>query len=75
MSFVIPVYKNEYTNYAELCDSKADQTKKDALAHSIKQKYSASFETMYADLLNMGKTFVAQNKINVDWKENTNLII
>jgi hypothetical protein len=66
--FVIPVYKNEYTNYAKLCDSKADQAKKDALANAIEQKYSAKFETMYTDLLNTGKTFAAENKLNVDWK-------
>ena len=65
--FVIPVYKNEYTNYAKLCDSKADQTKKDELAKSIEQKYAARFEKMYTDLMNTGKAFADENKLNVDW--------
>jgi len=66
--FVIPVYKNEYTNYAKLCDSKADQIKKDKLEHSIEQKYGAKFEKMYTDLLDSGKAFASENKLNVDWK-------
>lgn len=65
--FVIPVYKNEYTNYAKLCDSKADQAQKDALASSIEQKYAAQFERMYTDLMNTGKAFADDNKLNVDW--------
>lgn len=65
--FVIPVYKNEYTNYAKLCDSKADQTKKDELAKSIEQKYGATFEKMYIDLMETGKVFATENKLNVDW--------
>lgn len=66
--FVIPVYKNEYTNYAKLCDSKADQAQKDALANSIEQKYAAKFEKMYIDLMETGKAFADENKLNVDWK-------
>ena len=65
--FVIPVYKKEYTNYAKLCDSKADQAQKDALANSIEQKYAAKFETMYTDLMNAGKAFAKENDLNVDW--------
>lgn len=66
--FVIPVYKNEYTDYAKLCDSKADQTKKDDLASTIEQKYAPTFEKMYTDLMETGKAFAAENKLNVDWK-------
>lgn len=66
--FVIPVYKNEYTNYAKLCDSKADQAQKEALENAIEQKYAAKFEKMYIDLLETGKVFADENKLNVDWK-------
>ncbi len=66
--FVIPVYKNEYTNYAKLCDSKADQAKKDELEQSIEQKYGAKFEKMYNELVDSGKVFADENKLNVDWK-------
>lgn len=66
--FVIPVYKNEYINYAKLCDSKADQTKKDLLANAIEQKYGVKFEKMYTELINSGKVFAEENDLNVDWK-------
>lgn len=65
--FVIPVYKNEYTNYAKLCDNKASQAEKDALIQSIDQKYRLKFETLYSALLNTGKDFAKANKLNVDW--------
>ena len=65
--FVIQVYKNEYTNYAKLCDSKADQTKKDELEKMIEQKYAAKFEMMYTDLMKSGKAFAEENKLKVDW--------
>ena len=66
--FVIPVYKNEYTAYAKLCDSKAPQAQKDAIIKSIEQKYNAGFEAKYGALLADGKAFAAENNINVDWK-------
>lgn len=66
--FVIPVYKNEYTAYAKLCDSKAPQAQKDAIIKSIEQKYNAGFESKYSALLDEGKAFAAENNINVDWK-------
>lgn len=66
--FVIPVYKNEYTVYAKLCDSKAPQAQKEEILKSIEQKYNAGFESRYAALLAHGKAFAEQNNINVDWK-------
>jgi len=66
--FVIPVYKNEYTAYAKLCDGKAPQAQKDAIIKSIEQKYNAGFEAKYGALLADGKAFAAENNIDVDWK-------
>ncbi|GGG49234.1 hypothetical protein [Epilithonimonas arachidiradicis] len=65
--YVIPVYKNEYTNYAKLCDSKADQAKKDEIINVIEQKYAAKFEQMYIDLMDDGKAFAKENNLNVNW--------
>lgn len=65
---VIPVYKNEYTAYAKLCDDKAPQAQKDEIIKSIEQKYNAAFEKQYAALLSNGKTFAKDNNLNVDWK-------
>jgi len=66
--YVIPVYKNEYTAYAKLCDTKAPQEQKDEIIKSIAQKYNAEFERKYGQLLASGKTFADKNGIQVDWK-------
>ena len=66
--YVIPVYKNEYTAYAKLCDTKAPQEQKDEIIKSIAQKYNAEFERKYGQLLASGKTFADKHGINVDWK-------
>jgi len=66
--YVIPVYKNEYTAYAKLCDTKAPQAKREELMQSVAQKYNAEFEKKYASLLAKGKVFAEENNLNVDWK-------
>lgn len=65
--FVIPVYKNEYTAYAKLSDTKAPQEQKDELLKSIEQKYNAEFEKKYTSLLSIGKAFAEDNNLNVNW--------
>ena len=64
---VIPVYKNEYTAYAKLCDAKAAQAQKDEIIKSIEQQYSAQFEKHYDALLSNGKVFAKDNNLNVSW--------
>ena len=65
---VIPVYKNEYMAYAKLCDSKASIAQKDELRSLIEKKYTAEFEKRFASLLANGKTFAADNGIQVNWQ-------
>jgi hypothetical protein len=65
--FVIPVYKNEYSAYARLCDSKAPQAQKDEIIAKIEKMYNAGFETRYSALLSVGKAFAAENNLNVNW--------
>lgn len=65
--FVIPVYKNEYTAYAKLCDSKAPQERKDEIIKSIEQKYNAEFEKKQVSLRSKGKAFADENGLNVNW--------
>ncbi|TDO20936.1 hypothetical protein [Pedobacter duraquae] len=64
---VIPVYKNEYTAYAKLCDAKAPEAQKQDVIRSIEQKYSANFVQQYEALLSIGKAFAKENHINVSW--------
>jgi len=65
--YVLPVYKNEYTAYAKLCDTKAPQAQKDEIIKSIAQKYNAEFEKRYGQLLENGKAFADKNGLKVDW--------
>ena len=65
---VIPAYKNEYMAYAKLCDSKASTAQKDELISFIENKYAAEFEKRFASLLANGKTFAADNGIEVNWQ-------
>ena len=65
--FVIPVYKNEYTAYAKLCDTKAPQEQRDEILKSIEQKYTNEFEKKYTALLSSGKAFAEKNNLNVNW--------
>ena len=65
--FVLPVYKNEYTAYAQLCDTKAPQEQKDKIANSIEQKYNAEFEKRLNSLVALGKEFATENNLNVKW--------
>ena len=65
--FVIPVYKNEYTAYAKLCDAKGSQEQKEELAKLIEQKYYTGFEKRYTTLIASGKAFAQANNIDVHW--------
>ena len=64
---VIPVYKNEYTAYAKLCDAKAPEAQKLEIVKSIEEKYSSKFVQQYEALLTKGKAFAKENNINVSW--------
>lgn len=64
---VLPVYKNEYINYAKLCDAKGSEEDKKAAAIQIEEKYAAAFEKAYADLLEKGKAYASKHNIQVNW--------
>lgn len=65
--YVIPVYKNEYSAYAKLCDTKGPQDQKDIILKSIEGKYAASFEEKYSSFLQKGKVYAKENNLNVQW--------
>ena len=64
---VIPVYKNEYTAYAKLCDSHESQSAQDAMVKNIDEKYRVKFEQDYLALMEKGKAYAAENNIQVNW--------
>lgn len=65
--YVIPVYKNEYTAYAKLCDAKGPQDQKASILESIDKKYAAEFERKYSSLLQKGKAYAEKHNLNVNW--------
>ncbi|WP_316820531.1 hypothetical protein [Pedobacter gandavensis] len=65
--YVIPVYKNEYTNYAKLCDSKGPEDQKQKIILDIEKKYVPKFEDKFALLLEKGKAYAEKHDLNVKW--------
>ncbi len=63
--FVIPVYKNEYTQLAKLYDDAAPADQIAALEKAIEEKYGARFEELYTAVGTTGKAYAAKHNIPV----------
>ena len=61
--FVIPVYKNEYTQLAKLYDEGASADQIAALEKTIQEKYGARFEELYTAVGTTGKAYAAKHNI------------
>jgi len=68
-SFMLPVYKKEYTELAKLYDESAPKEKTAALDAQIKEQYGPKFEELYKDLISKGKLYAAKHGIAVNWAE------
>lgn len=65
--YVVPVYKNEYTQLAKLYDENASKDQIASLSKSINDKYAAGFEQRLNALINIAKPYAARHNINVKW--------
>ncbi|PZR27649.1 MAG: hypothetical protein DI535_09510 [Citrobacter freundii] len=65
--FILPVYKTEYQQLADMYDDGAPADKIRNSADAIHDKYSAGFEERYNILINSGKMFASKYKIPVNW--------
>ncbi len=63
--FVIPVYKNEYTQLAALYDANAPADKIAAVEKNITDKYAAKFEELYNNVVKTGSAYAEKNGIEV----------
>lgn len=63
--FVIPVYKNEYTQLAALYDANAPADKIAAAEKNITDKYAAKFEELYNNVITTGTAYAEKNGIEV----------
>jgi hypothetical protein len=64
---VLPVYKNEYTAYAKLCDTKAPESEKQALLGKIDNDYLPEVNVLFEELQAMGKKYAEKHNLNVNW--------
>lgn len=65
--FVLPVYKNEYMNVANLYDAGASKEKIQTAVQAINAAYIAKFDALYNKLIGSGKLYAAKHSINVNW--------
>jgi hypothetical protein len=65
--YILPVYKNEYTQLAKLYDEKGDSSDLESLSRSINEKYFPEFEKMLDELTIAGKAFAQRHQIKVNW--------
>lgn len=63
--FVIPVYKNEYTQLAALYDANAPAEKIAAAEKNITDKYASKFEALYNNVVKTGIAYAEKNGIEV----------
>lgn len=65
--YILPVYKNEYTQLAKLFDSGAPKAQLEQAGREIQAKHAARFAALYRKLIGSGKEYAAQYNIPVKW--------
>ena len=68
--FVLPVFKNEYTQLAASFDNGAPENITDTEAQAIHDKYFSKYDELYKNLISAGKAYAEKNNIKVNWGEN-----
>lgn len=64
---VLPVYKNEYTAYAKLCDKKGSTEEKQVLLQKIQQDYMPGIDKTFDEVYVLGKAYAEKHNLNVNW--------
>ena len=65
--YVLPVYKKDYMELANLYDQGAAKEKTESMAESIHQKYYPKFDELYKKVTNVGKQYADRHSIKVNW--------
>ena len=65
--FVLPVYKNEYTELARLYDNGASKADIDSKFAMIHEKYYRRYSELYDQLIDSGKSYAMKYAIKVNW--------
>ncbi|MEI2274769.1 hypothetical protein OHD16_21660 [Sphingobacterium sp. ML3W] len=64
---VLPVYKNEYTTYAKLCDTKGSAEEKQALLEKIQKDAMPEIDKVFDEVYVLGKSYAEKHNLNVNW--------
>lgn len=68
--FVLPVYKTEYSQLAELYDNNAPEDQIQKLETSIFDNYNKGYTELYMKVISTGKAYAEKNSIKVNWGDN-----
>lgn len=63
----LSVYKNEYLQYAKLCDEKSTSPEKEAILKKVEEYDLPKIVKLMDSLYEKGKVFAAKHNINVNW--------
>ncbi|PUZ26036.1 hypothetical protein DCC81_17490 [Chitinophaga parva] len=69
-TYVIPVYKNEYTKMAEAWDNGASPEQVAAMGQAIHDKYGEGYRQRFDKLIALGKAYADKHNIQVQWGNN-----
>ena len=67
--YVLPVYKKEYVQLAELYDKGAPKAEINTLTQQIHDSYFTNFEKQFNSLIAAGKLYALKHHINVKWPD------
>lgn len=70
-NYVLPVFKNEYTQLAKLYDDGASAQEIQSFSQSISDKHYSKFAELHDKLTNAGKSFAGRHNLNVRWDIHT----
>lgn len=65
--YILPVYKKEYAQLAELYNNGASMVETGRFAEAIYERHAARFEELYNKLIELGKAYAAKHGIEVNW--------
>lgn len=65
--YVLPIYKNEYSELSKMYDEGAPRDQIVSKAQAIHDKYNAKFEELFEKLTNLGKSYAKKHNISVKW--------
>lgn len=63
----LPVYQNEYKQYAKLCDEKSTSEDKDKLLQKVNESDLPKIDQLMETIYQKGKVFAEKNQLNVHW--------